>query len=108
MIKAIVLIAALAAGAVFPGAALANDKKGAALAKSKGCFACHSADKKLVGPSYRDIADKYRGQKDAEALLAKRVKGGSKGVWGPVPMPPNAHVKDDEIQTLVRWILSTR
>ena len=79
-----------------------------ALAKNNGCFACHSVDKKLVGPSYKDIAAKYRNDKKAEAVLIKKVKEGGKGVWGDVPMPPNGHVKDADIKTMVQWILTLK
>ena len=79
-----------------------------ALAKSSGCLACHTVDKKLVGPSYKDVADKYRSDKNAAATLVKKVKEGGKGNWGDIPMPPNAHVKDADIKTLVDWILSIK
>jgi len=79
-----------------------------ALAKSKNCLACHATDKKLVGPSYKDVAAKYAGQKDAaDKLAAKIIKGGS-GVWGPVPMPANPQVNDAEAKKLVAWILATK
>lgn len=106
-----VIVAALAAATalVFASSALAADAKAAeALAKNSGCFACHSADKKLVGPAYKDVAAKYRNDKNAEANLVKKVKAGGKGVWGDVPMPPNAHVKDADIKTIVHWILSLK
>lgn len=76
-----------------------------ALAKEKGCMACHGVDKGIVGPAYKDVAKKYAGQADAEAALIAKVKAGGKGVWGAVPMPPQAHLSDEEIQTIVRWIL---
>ena len=72
-----------------------------ALAKSKNCMACHAVDKKLVGPAYKDVAKKYAGQKDAEATLITHVMKGSKGVWGPVPMPANAQVNEAEAKKLV-------
>ncbi|QID18630.1 c-type cytochrome [Nitrogeniibacter mangrovi] len=78
---------------------------GEALAKEKGCMACHGIAKGIVGPAYADVAAKYAGQADAEAQLVAKVKAGGKGVWGAVPMPPQGHVKDDEIQAIVRWIL---
>ncbi len=79
-----------------------------ALAKSKNCMSCHAIDKKLVGPSYKDVAKKYAGQKDAaDKLAAKVIKGGS-GVWGPVPMPANAQVNDADAKKLVAWILATK
>lgn len=102
--KAVVTMVAVAAGLAFGNAAQANE----ALAKASGCFACHTVDKKLIGPSYKEIADKYRGDKGAEANLAKKVKDGGKGVWGDIPMPPNPHVKDPDIKTLVQWILATK
>lgn len=76
------------------------------LAQAKKCLTCHTIDKKLVGPAWKDVAAKYRGQKGAEAkLIAKVAKGGS-GVWGTVPMPPNApQVSQSDIKTLVRFIL---
>ena len=79
-----------------------------ALAKSKNCMACHAIDKKLVGPSYKDVAKKYAGQKDAEATLVTHVMKGSKGVWGPVPMPANANVNEAEAKQLVAWVLSLK
>ena len=79
-----------------------------ALAKSKNCMACHAVDKKLVGPAYKDVAKKYAGQKDAEATLITHVMKGSKGVWGPVPMPANAQVNEAEAKKLVAWVLSLK
>ena len=77
-----------------------------ALATSKNCMACHAVDKKLVGPSYKDIATKYAGQADAvDKLAAKVVKGGS-GAWGPVPMPANAQINDADAKKLVTWIMA--
>ncbi|MEN9436966.1 MAG: hypothetical protein RIR09_1621 [Pseudomonadota bacterium] len=79
-----------------------------ALAKSKNCMACHSVDKKVVGPSYKDVAKKYAGDaKAADALATKIIKGGS-GAWGPVPMPANAQVNEAESKKLVSWILSLK
>ena len=79
-----------------------------ALAKSKNCMACHAIDKKLVGPAYKDVAKKYAGQKDAEATLVTHVIKGSKGVWGPVPMPANANVNEAEAKQLVAWVMSLK
>ena len=78
------------------------------LAKKHACFACHALDKKLVGPSYKDVAAKYRADKGAGAKLFDKVKKGGTGVWGPVPMPPNATVPDADIKTLVKWVLSVK
>jgi len=78
------------------------------LLKEKGCLACHTADKKLVGPSYKEVAAKYKSRKDAEAYLVKKIKEGSTGVWGPVPMPPNGTVGDVDAKTLAKYILTVK
>jgi cytochrome c len=88
--------------AAFP--ALASEE----LAKKHACFACHAVDKKMVGPSYKDVAAKYRADKDAAKKMAASVKNGSQGKWGTVPMPPNSAVPDGDINTLVKWILSQK
>ena len=77
-----------------------------ALATTKNCMACHAVDKKLVGPSYKDIATKYSGQADAVDKLASKVVKGGSGVWGPVPMPANAQINDADAKKLVTWILA--
>ena len=79
-----------------------------ALAQQKNCLGCHAVEKRVLGPAYKEIAAKYRSDKAAEANLVKKVKAGGSGVWGPTPMPPNAHVKEDDIKTLVQWILATK
>ena len=76
------------------------------LAKKSNCLACHSVDKKMVGPSFIDISKKYAGDKTAVKTLSAKVKAGTKGVWGQIPMPPNPNVKDADIETLVKWILA--
>lgn len=79
-----------------------------ALATSKNCMACHAVEKKLVGPSYKDVAKKYAGDaKAADMLAAKIIKGGS-GVWGPVPMPANAQVNEADSKKLAAWVLSLK
>jgi cytochrome c len=93
------LVAALSIAA---GAAHANEK----LAQASGCMTCHGVDKKIIGPTFKEIAAKYRNTKGAEADLMKKVKAGGKGVWGDIPMPPNAHLKDEDVKTLVAWILA--
>jgi len=93
------LLVAAAAVITFPAQA---DE---ALAKKHNCLACHQLDKKSVGPAYKDIAKKYKGQAGMDAKLAEKVKKGGQGVWGPVPMPPNAAVPDADIKKLVEWIL---
>lgn len=102
--KAILISAAVAAGILVSAPAMANE----AMAKAKNCLACHTVDKKLVGPSYKEVAKKYAGQKDAAAMLADKVKKGGKGTWGQVPMPPNPQVSEAEAKTLVEWVLSQK
>jgi cytochrome c len=102
--KTVYLSLLVAAGMLSTGAAVADE----ALAKAKNCMACHSVDKKIVGPAYKDVAAKYAGQKDAEAKLAEKVIKGGKGSWGEVPMPPNTTVKPEEATKLVKWILSLK
>ncbi|MER2529610.1 MAG: c-type cytochrome [Candidatus Competibacter denitrificans] len=75
------------------------------LAKKYNCLACHQADKKVIGPSYQEVAAKYKGQADAPALLAKKVKEGGVGVWGQIPMPPNPTVPDTDMTALIAWIM---
>lgn len=74
-------------------------------ARQNACLACHGVTNKIVGPGFNEIAAKYKGDASAEAALIKKVKTGSTGTWGPVPMPAQAHVKDDQIKTIVAWIL---
>src|SRR6267142_126611 len=106
MKKFLMVIAAAAGVALASGTNAAVDvAKAKALAQSKNCLACHAVDKKLVGPAYVEIAKKYKGNKDAEGMLMKKVINGGGGVWGTIPMPPNP-VKDDEAKLLVEWILS--
>ena len=100
LLGACVTVMALTLG----NAALANEK----LAQASGCTTCHGIDKKIIGPTYKEVAAKYGGSKTAEADLIKKVKAGGQGVWGSVPMPPNPHVKDEDIKTIVVWILGLK
>ena len=77
-----------------------------ALLKKHNCVACHQIDKKVVGPAYKDVAKKYKGQKDSAVKLAEKVKKGGQGAWGPVPMPPNPQVPDADIKKMVEFVLS--
>jgi cytochrome c len=98
---------ALAALTLGIGSAHAVDAAAAkALAGQKACLACHAADKKLVGPAYKDVAAKHKGQADALEKVAARIKSGGSGMYGPVPMPPQPTLKDDELKLLAAWILS--
>lgn len=102
-------IAFAASACVAGGAHAALDNATAeAMMKKDGCAACHAIDKKLIGPPYADVAAKYKGDKDALAKLSEKVKKGSTGVWGPIPMPPNVTVSDSDIKELVTWILTLK
>lgn len=107
--KATLLFLFAAAGLIGSGAAQADE----ALAKSKNCLACHTVDKKLVGPAYKDIAKRYAGQKGIEATLAEKIIKGGKGAWtkelgAAIPMPPNPTVKPEEAQRLAKWIMGLK
>ena len=95
---------ALAAATVMASPAMAQLE----LAQSKNCTACHAVDKKLVGPSYKEVANKYAGQKDAADKLAVKILKGGSGVWGPVPMPANAQVSEAEAKKLAGWVLTLK
>jgi cytochrome c len=95
----------LAAGAASAGL---DDAAALGVMKKSGCSACHSVDKKVVGPAYKDVALKRKGEKDAAATLEKSVRTGSKGTYGAIPMPPNAasKISDGDLHSLVEWILT--
>jgi cytochrome c len=76
-----------------------------ALAATLGCTACHASDRKIVGPSFREIAARYKGDGSATARLAGKVKEGGSGAWGPVPMPPHPQVRDADLQAIIGWVL---
>jgi len=95
------ILIAFTAGMLLAGPALADET----LAKKYNCLACHQIDKKGVGPAYKEIAKKYKGQAGIEVKLAEKVKKGGSGVWGQIPMPPNAAAPDSDIKKLVEWIL---
>ena len=94
----------LVVGAVIASPAFAN----AELAQKKNCLACHAVDKKVIGPSYKDVAAKYAGQKDAADKLAQKIQKGGSGVWGAVPMPANPQVSEAEAKQLSAWVLSLK
>ena len=101
--KRLALLATALAFAATP--ALADPE--AAMNKA-GCIACHAKDKKLVGPSFKDIAAKYKGQGDAVAKLSEKVRKGGSGVWGPVPMPANAQVNEADAKKLAAWVMTVK
>lgn len=98
------LLAGVAASLTLATPAFAN----ADLAQKKNCMACHSVDKKVVGPSFKEVAAKYAGKADAAGMLAGRVVKGGQGAWGQIPMPANPQVTDAEAKQLVTWILGTK
>ena len=100
------LMLLMAVSALASTGAFAQDAS--ALAKSKNCLACHSVQTKLVGPAYKDVAAKYAGQKGIEDKLVQKVMKGGAGVWGPVPMPANPQVSEEEARSLVKWVLSQK
>ena len=89
-------------------AAGASADAGEDMLKKSGCTACHAIDKKVVGPAYIEVAEKYKGDAGAAAKLATKVKNGGSGVWGQVPMPPNTQVSDADIKTMVAYILALK
>jgi len=99
----------VAAAAAEPAAPVVAGAAGAEeLLKKYACLACHSADAKVVGPSYKDVAAKYRDQKDADKVLIAKVKNGGSGVWGQISMPPNAGVPDADLRVMIKWILALK
>lgn len=100
----LMLTAASAALLALSGAASADQ----ALAQKNACMSCHGIDKKIVGPAFNEVAKKYAGDKTAQAKLVAKVKAGGKGVWGQIPMPPNPNVKDEDLEKLVKWVLSLK
>ncbi len=101
-----IFTALILAGLLPATVSLAAETEAETLARKNNCLACHTLDKKLVGPAYRDVAKKYAGDPAAEAMLIEKVRKGGKGVWGPIPMPPNVTVKEDDVRTIVQWILT--
>ena len=85
-----------------------DDAKAQELLKKGGCVVCHSVDKKMVGPTYKDVAQKRKGEQDAIATIEKSVRNGSKGTYGQIPMPPNpqSKISDADLHELVEWVLT--
>lgn len=100
MMKKALLI--LATGTVLAAPVMADE----ALARSKNCMACHAVDRKMVGPSYKDISARYANDAQAVAKLATKIQKGGAGVWGAIPMPANPQVSADEAKRLATWSLS--
>ncbi|MGL5115864.1 MAG: c-type cytochrome [Beijerinckiaceae bacterium] len=104
MIKVHISIALGFAAALTASPAFAD----ADLAKSKNCVACHSIERKMIGPAYKVMAEKYASDEVALKTLSEKVRKGGGGVWGPMPMPPQANVSEQEAEALVKWILSLK
>lgn len=104
MKRLLTVVAVAGAAFVTMGNALAIDE----LHKKYACTACHQDDKKLVGPSYKEVAAKYKGDKDAVKKLSEKVRKGGSGVWGQVPMPPNAAPTDAEIKAMIEAVMKTK
>jgi cytochrome c len=97
--KTLIVVLALVANTAF-----ADD----ALLKKNNCMACHAVDKKIVGPAYKDVAAKYRGQADAVDKIAKKIRAGGAGVWGQVPMPAHPQISDADAKKLASYVLSIK
>ncbi|MFN9127791.1 MAG: c-type cytochrome [bacterium] len=112
-VGSVAVAAMLSAGAVSGAfaqakAAPASAASGKDLLAKSGCLACHAADKKVVGPSYIDVANKYRSVKGAEDKITAHVLNGGGGVWGQIAMPPHKHIPEADIRSMVRFILATK
>jgi cytochrome c len=106
-IRNLAICGATLAWLAMPSAAGAADAAASQLLTKYNCQACHAVDKKLVGPSYKEVAAKYAGDTAAPAKLAQKIKNGGSGVWGQIPMPPN-NVPDADLKTIVEWILAQK
>lgn len=104
--KSVILSIAIVCALVTYQSQAADAKAAEAMAQKSGCLACHAVQNKVVGPAYKDVAAKYKNDKGAEAKLVAKVKAGGSGVWGPVPMPAHPQVKEDDVKTIVQWVLS--
>ncbi|SPC17508.1 c-type cytochrome [Cupriavidus taiwanensis] len=99
-------MALAAVGAILPGAALAaTAAEMQALADKSGCFSCHGMQSKLVGPGFAEVAARYKGDSQAAASLAKKIREGGKGAWGRIPMPPHGNLGEDDARKLAEWVL---
>jgi cytochrome c len=100
------MMLALAALMVANGAQAMDAAAAKALASKSSCMGCHAVDKKLVGPSYKDVAAKHKGQSGAVEKVAARIQSGGSGMYGPIPMPAQPNLKPDELKLLAQWILA--
>jgi cytochrome c len=97
------------AASLFAAASAQAATDGAELAQKSGCMACHGIDKKVLGPAFKDVARRYKDAKDVDAMLAKKIKDGTGGVWGPISMPPNGpRISNADIKVLAAWVLTIK
>ena len=102
-----ILLCLAATGALWSAGAHAQDAAAAkALATKSACMACHAVDKKLVGPAFKDVAAKHKGKADLEAYLMGKIQGGSSGVYGAIPMPPQPQLSEADARSIARWIVN--
>lgn len=106
--RGLVVVVAMVAVAIDAKAAeqAVSAADAAAIARSNACMGCHAVDRKLVGPSFQQVAEKYKGQAQANVQLEKKVKNGGAGVWGSIPMPSHPRMNDADIKTVVAWVLA--
>ena len=100
------MVFAAVSGVNSAGAQQVDPSKAQALMKSHDCMNCHSIDRRVVGPAFKEVAVKYKGDASAEAKLMQKVRNGGSGAWGPVPMPPNPNLSDADLKTIVTYILT--
>ncbi len=100
--KSIVVSMIAAAGLMVAGSAMATDMP--AVAKKNNCTACHAVDKKVVGPAWKDVAAKYKGDAAVWDKIATKIKKGGSGVWGSMPMPANPKVSDADMAEIIAFI----
>ncbi|SRR5258706_4819605 len=105
--RMLLVFSVLAGCLVLPAAAAVSESEAVALTAKYNCKVCHTTNKKLVGPSYQDVAKKYSGDATSASKLAIKIKQGGSGAWGSIPMPPN-NVPDPDLKKLVEWILSVQ
>ena len=106
MLSAQLILATSWAGTELQGG---NQQNGEGLTAGSDCSSCHAADRKVVGPAYNEIAKKYAGQQsDAADTLVRRIREGSSGTWGDIPMPAHSDLTDAQLKEIVLWILSLK
>lgn len=79
-----------------------------ALARKNDCMGCHAVATQLVGPAYKDVAAKYAGQADAQAILVQSIRNGSVGKWGDLPMPAHPKLSEADAKKLAAWVLTAK